>query len=90
MTILSPTGIDSMRLNFLEASLSGGDWYEGDGHCLQQLQVHSDCHLVAECYEAPYPEMKPTYELTVMFMPLFMTDRCLNTEFGHGTNDTTW
>jgi hypothetical protein len=37
------------------------------------------CQLVAEFYEVPYPETKPTYELTAMFMSLSMTDRCLNT-----------
>jgi hypothetical protein len=52
---------------------------EGDGHCLQKLQVHPDCRMVVEYYDAPYPETKPTYELTAMFMSLSMTDRCLNT-----------
>jgi hypothetical protein len=55
--------------SFLEASSSVAGLYEGDDHCLQQLQVHPDCHLEAEFYEAPYPETKSTYELTVMFMP---------------------
>jgi hypothetical protein len=30
-------------------------------------------------YEAPCPETKPNYELTVMIMSLSITDRCLNT-----------
>jgi hypothetical protein len=58
-----------------------------DGHCLKELQdeilIHPDCHLMAEFYEAPNPETKPTSELTVTFMTLSVTYRCLN-------NGTTW
>jgi hypothetical protein len=40
-----------------------------DGHRLKELQdeilVHPDCHLVAEFYEAPYPETMRTSELTL-------------------------
>jgi hypothetical protein len=76
--ILNPTSMDGIWHSFLEASSVGG-LDEGDDHCLQQLQVHPDCHLLDEFYEAPYPETKPTYEVIVMCLPLFVTDRCLNT-----------
>jgi hypothetical protein len=84
--ILNPSGIHGIWQGFFEASPSLGAWMryllayvKGDSHCLQQLQVHPDCHLVAEFYEAPSPETKPNYKLTAMFMSLSVTDRCLNT-----------
>jgi hypothetical protein len=47
--ILNPAGKHGTWCNLLEASSSGEGWYwyEGDGHCLQQLQVHPACRLVA-------------------------------------------
>jgi hypothetical protein len=40
-----------------------------DVHCLKELLneilVHPDCHLVAEFYEAPYPEIMATSGLHI-------------------------
>jgi hypothetical protein len=77
--ILNPTGMHGVCHNFPEASLPVGCMEEGDDHCLQQLQVNPDCHPVAEFCEAPYHDTKATHELTVMFMPFFVTKRCSNT-----------
>jgi hypothetical protein len=62
--ILNPSGMHGVFEGFFEVSPSLGAWIR---------------YLVPEFYEAPYPETKSTYELTVMFMSLFVTDRCLNT-----------
>jgi hypothetical protein len=48
-----------------------------DAHCLKKLQDeildHPDCHLVAEFYEAPYPETMATSELTFLLPTVNMS-----------------
>jgi hypothetical protein len=49
-----------------------------DAHCQKpqsEILVHPDCHLVAEFYEAPYPETKVTSELTFLKVKVEVTLR---------------